>query len=153
MHDLVKLANIIVRAAFKDKTDNAGKPYIIHLTTVANNARIYMAYGETLADEDIECVGLLHDLLEDCPDWTEGALRTLFTEKIVDAVVVLTKNPEGEDYKEYILRVAANPLARVVKLSDLRHNMDITRQGSFNDVNVARLKKYHQAYTTLRNIK
>ena len=152
MNELVKLANVIVRAAFKDKTDNAGRPYIIHLTTVANNARTYMAYGHSLSDEDIECVGLLHDLLEDCPDWTEGALRTLFNDKIVDAVVALTKKPQSESYEEYILGVAANPLARIVKLADLKHNMDITRQKSFDDVNVERLEKYHRAYTTLINL-
>jgi (p)ppGpp synthase/HD superfamily hydrolase len=147
-----RLANIIVRKAFAGKTDKAGVPYINHLVTVAQGARGYISYGHQVDDKDIECTALLHDLLEDCPEWTEGALRTLFSETVVDAVVALTKKPQSESYREYILRVAVNPLAKIVKLADLKHNMDITRQRSFNDVDIEKLQKYHQAYITLKNI-
>jgi len=147
----VRLANIIVRKAFEGKKDKAGMPYINHLVTVATNTSGYISYGHQVDDKDLECTALLHDLLEDCPEWTEGALRTLFSDTVVDAVVALTKMPQSESYREYILRVASNPLARIVKLADLKHNMDITRQNSFDDVDIDRLEKYHKAYITLVN--
>lgn len=147
-----RLAMTIARKAFEGKTDNAGMPYMNHLTTVASNTNRFLCYGHQIDDRDMECVALLHDLLEDCPEWTEGALRTLFSDTVVDGIVAITKL-KGESYEEYILRVAANPIAKIVKLSDLTHNMDITRQKSFSDVNLERLEKYHRAYVTLKNYK
>lgn len=145
----LRLANVVVRKAFEGKTDKNGVPYIMHLTTVAQNARDSYVYGKDINPDHLEMAGLLHDILEDCPDWTEGALRSLFPEAVVDAVVALTKLPTDQSYRAYIERVMRNDIARMVKIADLKHNMDVTRHKEWDDVDLARMQKYHKAYVTL----
>ena len=45
---------------------------------------------------------------------------------MIEAVEALTKRA-GEDYEPFIRRVAMNPIAREVKLADLRDNSDLSR--------------------------
>ncbi len=87
-------------------------PYITHPAAVAR-----------MVSDAAKPVAWLHDVLEDCPEFT---VRTLYDKGlayyIVEAVVTLTKVP-GEDYFVYIRRVKANPLAREVKIADIEHNL------------------------------
>lgn len=136
----------IVRVAFEDKTDRAGKPYIGHLRRVASKMHTVGA----------ECVAWLHDLLEDT-DWTIEDLRNhlyggqpAFSNEILEAIEAIT-HKEGQSYEDYIEQVAQNPLATMVKLEDLRDNMDITRLPRLTDRDIERLKKYHKAYLRLTN--
>lgn len=152
MTDKVELANEIVRSAFRTKKDLNNVPYLHHCLTVAQNAvelNSSRPYSTGATNDECQIVGILHDLLEDCPEWTEGALRDLFDENIVDAIVAITKLPNSESYDEYIARVGENHIARIVKIADLEHNMDITRFRSFSDVDIERLSKYHRAHKRL----
>jgi (p)ppGpp synthase/HD superfamily hydrolase len=88
-----------------------GKPYFYHVEGVA----------EAFADEDRKTVAYLHDVVEDT-DVTLEHLATLFPAHIVAGVDAMTHR-EGESYKEYLNRVAADPLAIHVKLADLRFNL------------------------------
>lgn len=133
----IELAQKIVESAFKDKTDKSGKPYIGHINRVAGHFK-----------DTIKISAILHDLLEDCPQWTEGALRDLFTGREVDVVVTLTKL-EKESYEEYIERVSQNHWAKQIKIKDLEDNMNITRLKELTDKDIERLKKYHKAYLKL----
>lgn len=103
----------LVSGAFCGMTDKAGKPYIEHLRRV----------GNSFVDEKQRTVGYLHDLLEDCEEWNEELLRDFFEDDIVDAVVCLTKKAD-EPYSEYLERVIGNPLAKSVKIADLKDNME-----------------------------
>ncbi len=77
-----ELAFKIAKNAFQNKTDKGGKPYFNHLVRVA----------EKFKDDDfLYPIAILHDLLEDCPEWNEISLRCLFSENIVSTIVVLTK--------------------------------------------------------------
>jgi len=107
-----EIAFNIVEHAFAGKKDKAGMPYIEHLKRVSD------AYNA----EPLKTIGLLHDLLEDCPEWTEGALRALFPGYIVDAVIILTKK-QHQTYYSYIKSVKTNNLARLVKIKDLEDNL------------------------------
>jgi len=131
------LAFKIIYHAFQHKKDLAGEPYVKHLERVASKFS-----GE------IKVVAILHDLLEDCPEWNEEALRALFWKNIVDSVVVLTKL-KGEDYDKYIKRVSKDSWATRVKIEDLKDNMDITRLKNISDKDVGRLRKYIKAYEYL----
>lgn len=147
--DYVKIASKIIHEAFKDKKDKSGQPYTKHLYHVADKASDCDGRSYSI---DIHCVGLLHDLLEDCPEWSEKALRQLIPSHIVDAVVALTKG-RNEPYADYITRVLHNEIAVLVKKADLEHNMDITRLPELTDKDIDRLKKYHKAYLRITDKK
>lgn len=134
-----KLALDLVTKMFAGVTDKSGKPYLHHLTTVALRFKFEC--------EDRYVVGLLHDLIEDT-EFTEELLLLLFPKRIVDAVVAISK-VTGEPYEEYIQRVKANPLAKDVKLSDLVHNMDLSRLPTITPRDRVRHKKYQGAVIEL----
>jgi (p)ppGpp synthase/HD superfamily hydrolase len=140
---MIETAKLITEKAFKGKTDKAGAPYFEHLERVKN------AMEERYSrDHELLCIAYLHDLLEDCPEWNEKSLRVFFTDRIVDAVVVLTHS-KVESYESYITRVLENSDAKLVKVYDLRDNMDITRLPELTENDMRRLYKYHQAYKRL----
>lgn len=133
----------IAKDFFSDKKDRGGNAYIGHILSVSDKVKHYGL--------DYRIVALLHDLLEDCPEhWTEEKLRELFSDEIVDAVVLLTKK-ENEPYDDYINNIMGNELARVVKLADLEDNMNITRLKKITEKDFERLKKYHNSYFKLKN--
>lgn len=145
---LKELAEQIIDEAFRGKTDKAGAPYYVHLYAVARKAKECRA-----ADDRIYIAGLLHDILEDCPEWTEKALRCLFPALIVNTVVELTRQP-GEAYTEYIERIRdSNDWVRIIKKADLEHNMNISRLPVLTDEDFARLKKYHESYIKICAVK
>lgn len=49
------------------------------------------------------------------------------------------------DYLEYIAAIAANPLAREVKLADISHNTDLKRLARITDRDRARVLRYEKA--------
>lgn len=106
------------------QTDKAGVDYRVHILTVTVNV------AAIVDDWRYIVVALLHDLLEDCERSERAALREeirlTFGEQILGAVDAMTHR-DGETYAEYIERIAVHPIARVVKIVDLRHNLDVTR--------------------------
>jgi (p)ppGpp synthase/HD superfamily hydrolase len=135
----MELAFQIAKIAFKDKVDKGGKLYFEHLLRVAKPFE---------QEPHLYIIGILHDLLEDCPEWTEKALSCLFDKNIVDAIVLLTKLP-NEDYFQRIDKINESSWATKVKLSDLKDNMDITRLKNLTEKDFKRLQKYLTAYKTL----
>ncbi len=133
----------IAQSSFKGKVDLNGKPYIDHIWAVLDN----------LNSDDLELrmVAMLHDLVEDCPEWNTDKL-TFLPKRVQDGIKALTKIP-GEGYiKEYIDRVCRNEDAMLVKIADLKHNMDITRfERELTEYDILRLKKYHKSYLKITN--
>jgi len=137
MCDLDAALKIAVQVHSGQK-DRYGKPYILHVLRV-------MGRGNT--DEE-RLVAILHDVIEDSP-MTEQDLRDAgFPEKVVSAVVALSRG-ESEHWDSYIERVRRNPLAVRVKLADLRDNMDLSRIDKITDEISQRLDRYLQAYHVL----
>lgn len=133
-------ARLIVTEAFKDKKDRAGRPYIEHLEAVCRMVE---------SDEDeVKAIALLHDILEDCPEWTVERIVHSFNARIGNALAYLTK---GEDdlYVDYVDAIKENRDAVLVKIADLRHNMDVSRLKKLTDKDLGRLRKYHLAYIEL----
>ena len=94
------------------QVDKSGVPYVAHLMGVWNRVR--------QESEEVQCVALLHDILEDteCP----GALiANEFPYEVGAAIIALT-HTQGEHYAEYIQRVKKNHIACIVKLADLADN-------------------------------
>ncbi|GGP01856.1 hypothetical protein GCM10010992_03910 [Cloacibacterium rupense] len=139
LHKAIKIAE----KAHSKQVDKYGAPYIMHVMRV-------MHFGKTL-DEKI--VGILHDLIEDCPEYSYDFLRKQgFSEEQIFAIECLTKNPPDEDYDEFIKRTEKSPLAIAVKLNDLRDNMDLRRiNRALTEKDLKRLNKYLKAYNYLIN--
>ena len=140
--DMTKKAFDIVLKAFDGVLDKGGKPYINHLIRVANGV-----LGNSDIREKLTVIGLLHDTIEDT-HWTEEDLRKEFPNDIVDAIVALTK-VDGISYDDYIDGVMKNDLATIVKISDLKDNMDVTRLPELGEYEIKRLKKYHKTFKKL----
>jgi len=139
MSDIKELAFQIAKKAFEGKIDKGGKPYLNHLIRVS----------EKFKDDDfLYSIAMLHDLIEDCPEWNEISLRCLFAENIVSTITILTRK-ENEDYFDYIDRINQSSWATKIKLADLKDNMDITRLLTLSEKDYQRLTKYLKAYRTL----
>ena len=137
---MLRRAAEIAEQAHAGQVDKGGQPYIAHPCRVS-------AAVEGLPEKT---VALLHDVVEDCPDWTLDRLRAEgFDEAIIDAVDAMTKRP-GEDYFVAILRARANTIARVVKLADLADNSDRSRLKEIGPREERRLAKYAKATLMLR---
>ena len=121
--------------------DRGGNPYILHPLKV-----MYYLKSD---DEELQCIALAHDLVEDT-DTTYSELYEMgFTGRVVDGIQALTKVP-GETYEAYKAKVKANPDAVKVKMADLRHNTDIRRLKGVTEKDMARLARYNQFFLELQ---
>ena len=115
--DLVKKAALISFDAHKDDKDKGGYPYFMHPHYLASQ----------FDDEYTVCVALLHDVVEDHEDkYPMEYLEKEFPKEVIDALKLLTHKDDVE-YIEYVKRIKENPIARKVKLADLKHNTDVSR--------------------------
>ncbi len=117
--------------------DKGGRPYIFHPLRVAAGCS-----GKA------KVAALLHDTVEDTSVTFEQLAELGIDGEILAAVKLLTHD-KRVPYLDYVRKIRENPIAREVKLSDLRDNMDISRLGSLTDEDLERLRKYHEAYTIL----
>jgi (p)ppGpp synthase/HD superfamily hydrolase len=139
MSTLARAIEIAV-VAHAGQTDKAGAPYILH------PLRVMLA----LDSEDERIVGVLHDVIEDCPEWTPERLRDEgFSDRILVALEHVTKLSEDEDYGAFIARAAGNPIACRVKRADLMDNLDVRRLPAVTEKDGRRLTKYLAALAQL----
>lgn len=128
---------------FDGKFDKGGKPYILHCLTVMHKLKT--------EDEELQCIALGHDVVEDC-GVSYAELRELgMSERIVHGIRCLTKTT-GETYEEYKEKVKSNPDAVLVKMQDLRHNSDIRRLKGVTEKDILRITKYHKFYLELKGL-
>ena len=52
-------------------------------------------------------------------------------------------------YLEYVAKIKENPIAKKVKLADLRHNSDLSRLDQVDEKALARVEKYRRAIQLL----
>lgn len=131
---MLELALSIATEAHKGQFDKAGVDYIEHPIYVASQ----------VDTEEEKAVALLHDVIEDSPFTAEELLQAGLLETVATAVQILSKK-KGQDYQTYLENVKSNPLARVVKLADLKHNSDLSRLETITDKDLERLEKYKKA--------
>ena len=118
--DQIKKACNILFDAHRDDRDKGGYPYVFHPFYLATQ----------MDDEASVCVALLHDVIEDHGDHYsfESLAADGFNDEVISALRLLT-HAKGTPYMDYVKALAENPIARKVKMADLRHNMDDTRTG------------------------
>jgi len=129
-----ELALKIATEAHKGQVDKAGVPYINHPLTVAS----------LVETEEEKIVALLHDTIEDTNITEQDLLNYGFSNKIVEAVKLLTHN-KNVPYMDYVAKIKDNELARKVKIADLTHNSDLSRLKEITDKDKKRYNKYQNA--------
>jgi (p)ppGpp synthase/HD superfamily hydrolase len=141
--ELLNKMLVLATTKFDGVFDKGGAPYILHCLKV-------MYYLKT-DDEELQCIGLGHDLVEDT-DVTYQLLREMgFTDRIINGIRAMTKVP-GETNSEYMDRIKANHDAVRCKLADLRHNSDIRRLKGVSEKDIKRIAKYHSMYLELKDL-
>ena len=117
--------------AHAGQQDKAGKPYILH------PIRVMLSVETT--DEQIAAI--LHDTVEDTDVTYEQLSEAGFSAEIISAVRALTKL-DGESRVEAARRAVKHPIARQVKLADVKDNMDMGRIPNPTGKDHARLDEY-----------
>lgn len=124
-------AYALAKKAHLGQKDKGGNDYIEHPKAVAS-----------MMDTDIEkAVAYLHDVVEDTKISFDDLKEYGFPNQIIEAVKALTKQ-KNESYDVYIDRVINNPIAKKVKLADMKHNSDITRIKNPSQKDYDRCQKY-----------
>ena len=131
---MLELALSIATKAHRGQFDKAGIDYIEHPIFVASQ----------VDSEEEKAVALLHDVIEDSSVTAEELLNAGLPETVVTAVQILSKK-KGQDYQTYLKTVKSNPLARAVKLADLKHNSDLLRLETITGKDLGGLEKYKKA--------
>lgn len=148
-------------------------PYISHPIAVREIALQYISqmnavgvpvlYANNLSfglmSQAVEIVALAHDLVEDHPDkFTIVSFMDILHEKfekeyplnffriIESALISVTHSDPKESYLDYVLRAKKNKIGRIVKLSDISHNL------STLDVNNKHLHHKREKYELARYI-
>lgn len=94
--ELLNKMLVLATTKFDGIFDKGGEPYILHCLKVF--------YYLKTQDEELQCIGLGHDLVEDT-DVTYPSLREMgFTERIIDVIKAMTKVP-GETNEKDIKRI------------------------------------------------
>ena len=136
--DIVLKAKEFAIKAHEGQLSESGHPYILHPIWVM----------EHLDSDMLKIIGVLHDVLEDT-NVSEKEILDNFGSEVLEILKIITKNKD-EDYLAYIERVSKNKIASLVKIQDLRHNMDLSRKEKITDYDLFRIEnKYKIAYKIL----
>lgn len=133
-----KMALKLCFEAHKEQVDKSGMPYVFHPFHLA----------EQMKTEETTIVALLHDLVEDTAYTIEDLVELGFDKAVTDAITLMT-HADGVDYMDYVRRIKDNPIAKAVKLADLKHNSDLTRLDTVDEKALKRMQKYLKAIELL----
>lgn len=142
MSTLERAITIAVEA-HRGQTDRADQPYILH------PMRLMLGME---GDEAAMIVAILHDVVEDTA-WTLEQLAAEGFDATVVAAIDRLSRRDGERYEAFIERIAPDPLARRVKLADLKDNMDVRRLPKFGAKDCERMERYHRAWRVLSELR
>lgn len=96
-----RIEKAIVRATVLhhfQKRKISGVPYIVHPYSVA------FLLAHYVDDEDVIIAGLLHDVLEDTPEYTEAMLLEEFGERVLQIVKEVTEDYTQAERLNHLLR-------------------------------------------------
>ncbi len=145
--ELTEKAMKIAYTQHAGQNDLGELPYIFHPYHLA----------EQMGDDEYAiCTALLHDVVEDTDMTTDDLEKAGFPDEVLIAVKHLTHDDKREYLGKYIEDIKADPLARKVKLADLRHNSDPTRlppveNDAEKSLRSRRLEKYAKATAFLES--
>lgn len=124
--------------AHKEQVDKSGIPYVYHPFHLA----------EQMDSEVTATVALLHDVVEDTDYTIDDIIAMGFPKSVTDALTLMTHDM-SVPYMDYVAKIKSNPIAKAVKLADLRHNSDISRLDTVDENVKDRLRKYSAAIELL----
>lgn len=136
MFKLIRALLIMIKAHYKQR-DKGNHLYIFHPIRVSRNCK----------SKSAKLVALLHDVMEDNPNYTLEKFKFLDNEEL-EALVLLTHD-ENVSYFDYINQIKTNKIAKEVKLSDLKDNSNLNRLLTVTEKDIKRLEKYCKAQRML----
>ena len=136
--EMTKKALSLCFSAHKDQLDKSGLPYVFHPFHLP----------EQMTDEDTTIVALLHDVIEDTEHTLDDLRRFGFNENVISAIALMTHD-DDVPYMDYVRNIAKDPIAKKVKLADLRHNSDMSRLDMITQKDIERAEKYKAAIKIL----
>jgi hypothetical protein len=125
---LPERAYLLAKAAHTGQVDKAGVDYMEHPKTVAS----------FVTTDKEKAVAFLHDTFEDTKLTVDDLRKIDMPDDVIQAVSLLTHDKQ-QPYFDYLAEVKQNPLARIVKLADLKHNSDLSRLTNPTDEDYSRL--------------
>lgn len=128
--------------------DIGGHPYIDHVVYVARNAKEYIQSDSMQDCYTAMTAGVLHDIIEDCGLTKSDLMAAGISLCVIDIIQKLTHDKKVP-YKDYIINIKKDDIARAVKLADLSNNMDVRRLKKIDNNAIRRLKKYFYSYKFL----
>lgn len=148
-HRLIKKAYNDAKDAFRDKFRDDGETrYFEHIRAVALIVIDYLR----VVDADAIIAALMHDIVEDCPQWTVDRVRAEYGDRVALYVDYLSK-PEMEDKQErnyvYHDRLTRAPRAvLLIKLADRLHNL-LTLWNCSDDKKIRKIEETRRYYLPL----
>lgn len=124
----------IATKAHHNQFDKAGKPNILH------PLRLMMQ----LSSEFEMSVAVLHEVVEDS-SWSFDDLIAAGISHQVRSTLKLLTHDKITPYLDYIKNLANDPIARRIKILDLKDNMDMARIPNPSDLDTLRLERYRDA--------
>jgi GTP pyrophosphokinase len=124
---LIRRAFDLAHEAHGNMRRKSGEPYIIHPVCVARIAVEEIGLGTTAV-----VASLLHDVVEDVPDYTIDFIRSQFGPKVAMIVDGLTKisdvfdsnaSLQAENFRKMLLTISDDIRVILIKLADRLHNM------------------------------
>ncbi len=124
MSDKIERAKLLAQFVHLGQKRQDGEDYIEHCFRVAQGMGYVVGYKKE--NEDIICVALLHDVLEDCDQNCLGDMHRIisqyFGDDVYNIVCILT-NHGWKSYNEYINNIIdLSPQALQIKWVDMIDN-------------------------------
>jgi len=141
MKDILNKAIQVACIAHHGQFDKGGKSYILHCLEVMTLLKSDCIYLQSIA--------ILHDSLEDSDLTVSDLYDYDFPTRVVEAVDILSKF-KGQSNSEYLDRICSNRDSMLVKLADLEHNSQISRQPNLRRKDLDRLEKYFNMYKIIK---
>lgn len=63
--------------------------------------------------------------------------------------IFLMMHSKDMPYMDYVIEIKKNPIAKAVKLADLKHNSDLSRLDTVDEKAIKRVEKYKKAIVLL----
>lgn len=129
----------IAAQAHGDTLDREGQPYILHPLRVMLDQ----------TSDTAKIVGVLHDVVEDTDVTFEQLRAEGFPDDVLEPLRLVTHDDDSP-YDEYVDRLSHHPVARSVKLADLKDNINPLRLDQITDRDAERMRRYLRAWNKLR---
>jgi (p)ppGpp synthase/HD superfamily hydrolase len=136
VEDAIALAARLHRGARYPSPES--EPYIFHLVRVMLQ----------LADPLDQIVAVLHDAVEDTDLRLDDLREAGYPVEVIAGLDAVTHRGD-ESYEDYIERLYRNPVARRVKVADLKDNLANNRRSPCAPGNSDRIRRYEAALTRL----